>query len=379
VADARRRLDPLDAVAGLAVVAWLGWVIAAAILTGRSLPLTSPYVVAPLVGVAGVVAGRLAARHAHAWHVPAALAIVGAGSVIGYLITPGPGKLPLRYMNANAALGVQLLALAALSGLAGRLTQPAETLNRWLPHLALVSALGLVLVNRSQAGSLVAIPVVLVAVWVSLRQSGPPKALTFFTALLSLIGAGAAGLWISARPTLPPPLLKALDPARKQLWDDAVAVWRTHPVTGGGPGAFAENSLLAVDPDTSTAHSALLQVGSELGVIGVALFAVLLIVGLLLAVRGDRAAALVGAAAWTALGIHSFVDHLYEFPAVTLAAAMVLGWASGQNSSTSPSVSRHADGRGGDAASGRVVSKGPIPRNGTGISPAEGPVRRPMA
>lgn len=58
----------LDLVAGLAVVAWLGWVIAAAASQGAN-HLTSPCI-RPLVGVAGVVTGHLAARHAHAWHVP---------------------------------------------------------------------------------------------------------------------------------------------------------------------------------------------------------------------------------------------------------------------------------------------------------------------
>lgn len=374
-----RRVDPLDVVGLAGVGSWLGWLIASTVITGRSLSPLSPYLVAPLFAVAGVAAGRWLAPRAHRWPVPAAVVGVGAAFVVGYLITPGPGKLPLRYMNANAAAGVQLLALAGLAALSSRPFRAAERWARWLPHVALVTALGVVLLNRSQAGTLVAIPVALVAVWVSVRRSGPPRALIFLAGLLSLGGAAAAALWLAAQPALPARVLAVLDPARKQLWDDAVNVWRAHPVTGGGPGSFAENSLLALDPDTSTAHSSLLQVGSELGVVGVALFVVLLVVGLSLAVRRDRAAAFISAAAWTALAIHSFVDHLYEFPAVTFTAALVLGWASGQNSSTSPSVNRQADGGGGADASGRVVSKGPMPRNGTGMSPADGPVRKPMA
>ncbi len=61
---------------------------------------------------------------------------------------------------------------------------------------------------------------------------------------------------------------------------------------------------------------------------GCFLFAGLLVAGLAVAARGQRAAALIGMAAWTALGIHSAIDHLYEFPAVTFMAGLVLGWAS---------------------------------------------------
>lgn len=51
--------------------------------------------------------------------------------------------------------------------------------------------------------------------------------------------------------------------------------------------------------------------------------------------------------------------------------------AAAQNSSTSPRVSAHCSGEGGEPASGRVVSSGPCP--GSGRSPAAGPVRRPRA
>ena len=72
----------------------------------------------------------------------------------------------------------------------------------------------------------------------------------------------------------------------------------------------------------------MLQVGSELGWVGVALFVALLLVGFGLALRRGRAAALVATAAWAALAVHSLIDHLYEFTAITVLAGVVLGWAS---------------------------------------------------
>ncbi len=83
-----------------------------------------------------------------------------------------------------------------------------------------------------------------------------------------------------------------------------------------------------MDPDLARAHSSVLQVGSEFGFVGLAIFGLFLLVGLLLAGRGDRASALIATAAWVGLGVHSTMDHLYEFVAVTLAGTVVLGWVS---------------------------------------------------
>ena len=58
-----------------------------------------------------------------------------------------------------------------------------------------------------------------------------------------------------------------------------------------------------------------------------ALFAAVLLSGLRLACLGSRAGSVVAVAAWTALGVHSVIDHLYEFPSVVLSAGAVLGWA----------------------------------------------------
>lgn len=344
---AGRWTNSLDRIAIVLIALWLAWVPAAAMLAGRPVPLGGPYLVAPLVAVAGIIAGRLLAPRGNSAAVAWALLGVAVYFVAACLLTPQPGKLPLRYANANAAVGVQLLALAGLAALS-RPTPPLDapasarrpTTRGWVLTVAAAACVGIVVVNDSKAAMIVIAPVVVAVLWAGLRRSGPPRALTLAAGALALVGAGWVGLDLAARPAWPAALLRALDPARQQLWQDALGVWLRHPVTGGGPGAFAEASLLARDPDTATAHSSLLQVGSELGVVGVALFAALLLVGLGLATRGSRAAGLIAAAAWTALAIHSFADHLYEFPAVTFAAGIVLGWAS----ASSPLSSRDAQG-----------------------------------
>jgi O-antigen ligase len=104
-------------------------------------------------------------------------------------------------------------------------------------------------------------------------------------------------------------------------------LWADHPIIGAGPGAFQEFTPLGRDTDTASAHSSVLQVGAETGWVGVALFALLALAGLLWAGRGVPAYAVVASAAWTALLVHSFVDHLLDFPAIVLTAGVVIGWA----------------------------------------------------
>lgn len=336
MADARRRLDPLDVVAGLAVVAWLGWVVTAAILTGRPLPLTSAYLVAPLMAVAGVVAGRLLAARAPRWPVAEALLAVTAFIALEGLLTPGPGNWPLRYDNANAALGLQLLALVGVASLTRWQPRPEPLLGLpddpgWTRRVHLVAglaAVAIVVINNSQAGLALLVPVALGTLLAAWTRWGPWRAVSVTVGLASL-GAAAAGLlWLASRDEWPPLAVRALSRVRQEMWQVALTLWRGEGLTGAGPGRYREVNPFGADPDTATAHSSLLQVGADLGHVGVALFGVLLLVGVALAARRGRAEALIAVAAWTALGVHSFMDHLYEFPALTFTAAAVLGWAS---------------------------------------------------
>ena len=62
--------------------------------------------------------------------------------------------------------------------------------------------------------------------------------------------------------------------------------------------------------------------GRGVGFLGLATLA-----GLLWAARGRAPYAVIAAAGWTALLLHSLIDHLLEFAPVVLAAGLLLGWA----------------------------------------------------
>lgn len=321
------RLSAADRFALLAVGAWLAWVMAAALLSGRPMSIGTPYVVAPLVTVAGVACGRLLAARFHTWPVVETLTVAAVAFVL---------MVPI-YFNARAAVGVQLAALGGLAALASRgggarkpAGEPGTGPRHWVAMVLAVGVMtiGVVLALLSDAATVLIAPLLGCAAWAIGRRSGPKPAIAIGVAAILVVSAATTGIWLAGRDSWLSAATIGLGSARHHLWNDALALWARHPVTGSGPGSFLDASPLTADPDTVTVHSSILQVGSELGVMGVILFAALLAAGFALAARGSQPAALIAVAAWAALGVHSFVDHLFEFPAVTLTAGVVLGWAS---------------------------------------------------
>jgi hypothetical protein len=307
---------------GLALLlAWVAWVGAWLFVADRMPSLSSPYLVAPLVLVAGVVGGRALPRHGSAPRLHVVLLALAVVLVAGVPLTAEPGKAPLGYANANAALAVQLV---GMSGLALLATPPRR--RALLGATVLLGVLAVAL-NRSAAGLFVVGPVVAA---VALTVWRPPRRRWWATALGAATVVASAALIMSLADRTPWPSWahRAFDPVREQLWRDAIALWNVRPLIGSGPGSFSEATALSVDPDTSTAHSLVLQVGSETGWVGVTILALVAVTGLVLAAQGTAPATVVGTATWTALLVHSQVDHLLEFAPVVLAAGAVLGWAS---------------------------------------------------
>lgn len=252
-----------------------------------------------------------------------ALVAVAATLVLGVLLTPEPGKEPLNYPNANAALAVQILAMGGLSLVNRRIPKP---LMAWL---VIALALTAMVLNRSAGALAVGLPLLgVVAVTGALHPRHPRWKLGALPVAIGVVVAGGhTVLQLTDAPAFPSRVEQALDSVRVQLWHDALHLWRASPATGSGPGSFAQASALAQDPDTSTAHSSVLQIGAETGWVGVTLFGLVVLTGLLWAARGPGAQALIGMTAWTALAVHSLADHLLEFGPVVLAAGIVLGWA----------------------------------------------------
>ena len=244
-----------------------------------------------------------------------------AGGVLG---TDKPGFGPLGYPNANAALALQLCALA---GIVWASTDGDR--GRW--HRFVWPALGVVLfllvvLNRSLAGTLVGAPLLLVALSARVRGLGRSRIVPI-AGVLTLGGAVAGFLWLARLPVWAPIFTQAFSAVRRELWTTALQLWAVAPVFGAGPGAFRTVNRLAADADTAPAHSVLLQAGAETGWIGIAILAAVILAGYVLLARSPTGAAAIGAAAWTALWIHSLVDHLTEFWTGPLSAGFVLGVA----------------------------------------------------
>lgn len=162
-------------------------------------------------------------------------------------------------------------------------------------------------------------------------------------AAVAVVAAAAAVTTLATRSQWPHLATAVFDETRKQLWSDALVLWQASPLTGSGPGSFRGYTGLAVDPDTVRAHMSVLQVGSELGWVGVALFAAMLALLLIRVVGARPGEGLIATTALTVLLMHSFVDHLLEFPAITLTTGAVIGLATAQSDSAG---ALRPDGRG---------------------------------
>lgn len=281
---------------------------------------------------AGTIAGRLSSRRElTAFTVAGAAALVVAVAVV----------FPF-YSNAEAAVGVQLVALASLL-LVGTAEVPggARAENRTVLIAAVVGTGGVLLAARSQAASILVILIVVIIV-VSLRSWITLSRRIFLRlGVGSVFAAALTVLFLGATPIWPWWLeqSESLSWARQLLWVDALSLWRGHPIFGAGPGSFFEYSETARSEDhLYAAHSSILQVGAERGSVGVLLLLGILVSGAYVAAQGERARALIGVAAWCALAVHSMIDHLYEFPLVTLLAGMVIGWAGARNVSSATPV-----------------------------------------
>lgn len=323
-----------DALFLAALAAWALWIATATVLGGRDLAEAIRYLVPPAVLGGAVVLGRLAARGADAGpgavRTTAAL-VLPAGLC---LLAAGVLELPL-YANAQAAAGVQVVALAALLLTTTLVREVGDRRPGLLAAGSLLltviaAVLGLALASRAQAGFLLVLAVAALAVLALVRPRAVRRRLSSGLCIAAVGAALAVVLALTSLPAWPRWLgePQSLSFARQLLWRDALELWGNHPLLGGGPGSFYDSSPIArSEPHLYAAHSSVLQVGSELGTPAALLLLALLVLGVLLAAQADRARALIGVAAWSALAVHSMIDHLYEFPIVVLLAGVVIGWA----------------------------------------------------
>jgi peptidoglycan/LPS O-acetylase OafA/YrhL len=124
--------------------------------------------------------------------------------------------------------------------------------------------------------------------------------------------------------------LAAAGSNRSAYWRVAIRSWADHPLAGEGAGSFGETWLRERDIDerVRNAHSIELETASELGVVGLALLA-LIIASVGLAARRlyreDAVLAAGPAAVLVAWLLHASVDWDWQVPAVTGIAAILTG------------------------------------------------------
>ena len=149
--------------------------------------------------------------------------------------------------------------------------------------------------------------------------------------------------------------LAAAGSNRAAYWEVAIRSWADHPLAGEGAGSFGETWLRERDiaERVRNAHSIELETASELGLVGLALLALIIgSVGLTARrLHGEDAALAAGpAAVLVAWLLHASVDWDWQVPAVTGLAAILTGLVVAR-------AGRHGDGRGPGTA-GSVSSSG---------------------
>jgi peptidoglycan/LPS O-acetylase OafA/YrhL len=206
------------------------------------------------------------------------------------------GSLDLRERHGAASL---ILLVAATLAIAGA-HLVAE--GRCAPRLALPRGW-----RRAAAVALAVVAVLPFAVALADRSDGGSQ--TFGASTSRLAAAGSN---------------------RSAYWKVAIRSWADHPLAGEGAGSFGETWLRERDIDerVRNAHSIELETASELGLVGLALLA-LIIGGVGLAARrlhGEDAALAAGpGAVLVAWLLHASVDWDWQVPAVTGVAAILAG------------------------------------------------------
>lgn len=224
-----RRPSCAEGVLAALLGAWLLWALLATALTGRTIGDGVEYAALPVVLGAGLVLGRLCARWAGGFVLSAATTALA----LTVLVTP-------FYANAQAAVGVQLVALSGLllsTALAGRPVasrggkrKRSTTAAVVLP--VLTGVLGVLLAARAEAASILVVAVAaLVALALALAVPvGVSRVVGVASIGIGLVGVAGALVVVIVLARLPvwPQWLEeddSLSWARQLLWRDALELW----------------------------------------------------------------------------------------------------------------------------------------------------------
>jgi putative inorganic carbon (hco3(-)) transporter len=299
----------------------------------------------------------VAAQHDRFWLRHSGWALLAGGAALALVVftaTPFPAKLPIAQIDISALQGrlqtpflrpdefnpnltghVMALLLAPAVALALKGSSRSQRVAALLVSVLLAALLVLSQSRGALLASLVAIPVVTVAInWRWLWLWGP----------LGLLGLGAA---LAIGPSLDAAAL-AVDAGsvntlqgRAELWSRALYLMQDFPFTGVGLG-MPEPVIKLLYPTFLTGpdsvwfhvHNTYLQVGSEMGVPGLIAFLALLLTVAAVLVRQVRRARRAGVyqglsvgllGSWSVFVVHSLVDTPTFSPIIGVSFFVLLG------------------------------------------------------
>lgn len=302
------------AVPGLFVaLAGAGWTAISADSNpgSRPWPVLAAIAVVSSAAIAGAVVARLGA-------VVAAGAVVSAAGVIAVLALPAgdtPDGGPFGYANATGAV-VALGSLAAASMAATRWWPP----GRVVAGGASAGLAAVVAVSGSAAAAalLPGAAVLLALTWRSSRRAAAAGGVA-----AALVLAGTLALAAGTEQREPEGNIGT----RLALWNGALETATDNVATGVGPGRFEVVNPVSDDRDIRFAHHGLLQQAAEQGAVGAALLLAAFVIGFLRSAGSAPPAGPLAAASLAVLVIHSSVDHVLRYPAITAMVAFVVGAA----------------------------------------------------
>ncbi|MDF0530677.1 O-antigen ligase family protein [Tsukamurella sp. 8F] len=230
------------------------------------------------------------------WSAAAGASTAAAGAVYSVLVE-GDRRATGPLEDPNDLAYVLIAALPLLAALVSEQAAAALRLRRSGPLLVLAVLLLLATAATFSRGGLVGAVVVLV--WLVARRAIRPGALASLIGVLAL-GAGAA--LVVAMPLL----TEALDEkkfvagdnidSRLLRWQSAGRILAENPLFGSGPGGVrsgyvAGSHLAEIAEQTPVTHNMYLEVGADLGIVGLALFIGTIVLAFVSAERARHAGA----------------------------------------------------------------------------------------
>lgn len=317
------RLDALGILLFAAAATWTVW--SASIAGGAPVP-----TIAVMLGAAAaLVIGRFG--RLGPWLVPSVVAGTILLMVIPFLpdvLTGRPGSGPLGYANANAALLLQAAIASLMIGWGSR----SSAIRRAATAVAVGIWVVIVTSGSVAAGWLLSLP--LLVAWLpaartrTFRRLVPVCAAVLLVALASTWIVAAVGEDAERRGPDEPLAAMVLGDRRTVLWHTALVLMLEHPFVGVGPAKFREAAgPAAADEDARYTHNEFLQQGAETGIAGLLLMVAVFLYGfarLWWVAHPSRVTAF-AATALAVLGVHATLDYILHFPAVPIAAALLVG------------------------------------------------------